>query len=169
MKYFLLLLSIKIFSYMSFLWKFWLSYRNTGSSVGRLAGTSPPPSDIFLFRRLVLLSLSSPPEFELPCSFDAVRSMVSSHSAASALLLFSWEARRGRSLLLASLCCCPTFSGQSEPPVRPSSFESLCTGEQGRLSDLAPSGRDREERMQSSIGNNLGSWRGGQNDSGEDG
>lgn len=141
-----------------------MSYRNAGSSGGRLAGTSPPPSDRFLFRRLLLLlssssSASSLPEFESACSFNAVRSMVSSQGAAPVLLLFSWQARRPPSFLLPSLCCCSALSGLSGCSWW---FESLSVGEQEGLSDFAPSGRDREERMQSSIGNNLGS--GGEKD-----
>lgn len=90
---------------------------------------------------------------------------MSSQGAAPVVLLFSWVARRAPRFLLESLCCCPALCGLSG---RPAWFESLSGGEQEGLSDLAPSGRDSEERMQSSIGNNLGS-RGGKDDSREDG
>lgn len=42
-------------------------------------------------------------------------------------------------------------------PLRSGGVESLRAGEQEVVTGLVTGGRDREERMQSSIGNNLGS------------
>lgn len=146
---------------------FWRSYKKAVASAGCLEGTSTPPLS-FLFLRtrppITLWLLSSAVESVSAVSLDAVRSMVSSHGRALIALgaFLSWEMFPLLSCScqesLASFGLCLAVSELILLVLKETSRRSPA-GEQEVvfMTGLVPGGRDREERMQSSIGNNRGS------------
>lgn len=154
------------------------SYRNAGASVGCLVGISTSRLSFLFLRILPLLRLwllSSASESVSVVSPDVVRSMVCSQGCfLSRETLRPPRSSRLSSESPAAFCLCldasgplllglwgappPPLAGESACPLSSEELESVRRGEEAELrTGLAPGGRDSEDRMQSSIGNNLGS------------
>lgn len=160
------------------------SYKKADASTGSLVGTSTPPLSFLFLRILAPLKLRLSPSASgsvSAVSLDVVRSMVSSHGGTLVELcaFLSWETflpltcscQLSESPDSLSLCLIVSellLDGLSRLLVLLGALRRpLCSGEAGSLrageqevvfmTALVPGGSDRDERMQSSIGNNLGS------------
>lgn len=161
-----------------------LSYKKADASTGCLAGMSTPPLNFLFLKARVSLKLrpsSLAAESVSVVSLDVVRSMVSSHKRVltECGAFLSWETfpplicccQMPESLVSLSLCLIVSellllglsrvlvLMTASRRPLCSGEAESLRAGEQEAvlMTGLVPGGSDKEERMQSSIGNNLGS------------
>ena len=168
------------FGYNKLIKCFWESYKRADLSTGCLVGMSTPPLSFLFLAALAPLKLWLSPlsaESLSAVSLDVVRSMVSPHFRVLTefCAFLSWEmlwpltcsCQLPESLVCLGLCLTVSellllapsrllaLTEASRDPLCSGEFDSLRTVEQD--AGLVPGGSDRDERMQSSIGNNLGS------------